>query len=387
MPPTSRRRFLQQTGAASLVLAAPGLALAAASTERRFVFILQRGAADGLETVIPYADPAYARLRGALAVDTGNTLKLDGSFALHPSLAEVGKLYTAQQALFVHAVASPYRERSHFDGQDVVESGGATPQQLKDGWLNRLVAQLPGTPAASGDAIAIAPTIPLALRGPAAVSSFAPTSIKQAPDDFVQRVQQLYAQDPQLHAMWSTAMETRGMAGAQGARQSPRELGQLAASFLAKPQGPRIAMLEMGGWDTHSAQTARLSRQLQGLDALIAALRDGLGTAWSQTVVLVATEFGRTAAANGTGGTDHGTAAVAMLIGGAVQGGRMLGDWPGLAIGSLYQGRDLQPTTDLHALLAAAAGQCFGIEPGKVARAVFPQLAAPTTLPDLVRAA
>ncbi|HET7793475.1 MAG TPA: DUF1501 domain-containing protein [Rhizobacter sp.] len=382
----SRRRFLHQAAATGLVLAAPGLALARAATERRFVFILQRGAADGLDTVVPYADPAYARLRGALAIDPANATRLDGSFALHPALAEVGKLYAAQQALFVHAVASPYRERSHFDGQDVLESGAATPHGLKDGWLNRLVTLLPAPHAASGDAIAITPTIPLALRGPAAVSSHAPTSLPQAPEDFLQRVQQLYMQDAQLHAAWSAAMETRGMAATSGPRQTPRELGQLAAGFLAKPQGPRIAMLEMGGWDTHSAQAARLTRQLQGLDALVASLRDGLGEAWAHTVVLVATEFGRTAAANGTGGTDHGTGSVAMLLGGAVQGGRVLGDWPGLAPAALYQGRDLQPTTELHALMCAAAGECFGVEGGALARTLFPGQSAPKALPTLLRA-
>ncbi|HEX3140181.1 MAG TPA: hypothetical protein VHQ87_09010, partial [Rhizobacter sp.] len=151
-----RRRFMQHTAAAGLVLAAPGLVLARAATERRFVFIRQRGAADGLDTVVPYADPAYAGLRGALAVDASAALHLDGSFALHPSLAEIGKLYGAQQALFVHAVASPYRERSHFDAQDMLESGGAAPHVLKDGWLNRLIPLLPSPAHTRGEAIAIA---------------------------------------------------------------------------------------------------------------------------------------------------------------------------------------------------------------------------------------
>jgi uncharacterized protein (DUF1501 family) len=378
-----RRRFLGQAAAgAGVLLAAPGLVLARAATERRFVFVIQRGAADGLDTVVPYADPAYVRLRGALAVDAAAAIKLDGMFALHPSLVELAKLYAAQQALFVHAVASPYRDRSHFDGQNVLESGGSAPYELKDGWLNRLVALLPRH---SGEAIAIAPTIPLALRGAAEVSTFAPTAPRQASDDFLQRVQQLYAQDSQLHALWATAMDARGMSG-PAVRQNPTELGQLAARFLAHPQGPRIAMLETNGWDTHSAQVQRLSNQLKALDALLAALREGLGDAWADTVVLVATEFGRTAAANGTGGTDHGTASVAMLLGGAVQGARVLGDWPGLVASALHQGRDLQPTTDLHALVASAAGECFGIDGARIARTLFPQLPTPKPLPTLLRA-
>ena len=191
----------------------------------------------------------------------------------------------------------------------MLESGGAAPHDVKDGWLNRLIALLPRT---SGEAVAIAPTVPLALRGPAEVISYAPSTARQAPDDLLQRVQQLYAQDAQLHALWSTAMDSRTMASP--ARQNPTEVGRLAARFLARPDGPRIAMLETGGWDTHSAQAPRLANQLKALDTMLAALRDGLGTAWAETTVLVATEFGRTAAANGTGGTDHGTASAAMLL-------------------------------------------------------------------------
>ena len=381
-PLHSRRHFLRlATAGAGILLAPPGLVLAGAATDRRFVFVIQRGAADGLETVIPYADPGYARLRGALAIDTTAATRLDGTFALHPALVETARLYAAQQALFVHAVASPYRDRSHFDGQNVLESGGAAPYALKDGWLNRLLGLLPGNAA---PAIAITPTVPLALRGQADVSSYAPSAPKQAPEDLLQRVEQMYAQDPQLHAMWSAAMGARSMAGT-GLRQNPAELGQLAARFLSRSEGPRIAMLETGGWDTHSAQAPRMANQLKALDAMLAALRDGMGVAWADTTVLVATEFGRTAAANGTGGTDHGTASAAMLLGGAVQGGRVLGDWPGLAAGALYQGRDLRPTTGLDALIAAAAGESFGIEPERVARALFPQSHWAESLPRLLR--
>jgi uncharacterized protein (DUF1501 family) len=382
LPLVARRHLLQLAAAGASSLIAPRIVLANAATERRFVFVIQRGAADGLDTVVPYADPAYARLRGALAIDAAAATKLDGLFALHPALVETAKLYSAQQALFVHAVASRYRERSHFDGQNVLESGGSAPFEVKDGWLNRLIALLPKK---NGEAIAITPTVPLALRGKAEVTSYAPAATQQAPDDLLQRVQQLYAQDAQLHALWSAAMDARGMAAGPALKQNPAELGQLAARFLGQPQGPRIAMLEIEGWDTHSAQAPRLANRFKALDAMIAALRDGMAAAWADTTVLVATEFGRTVAINGTGGTDHGTASVAMLVGGAVQGGRVLGDWPGLAAGALYQGRDLQPTTGLDALIAAAAGECFGIEPERVARALFPQLAIATPLARLLR--
>lgn len=378
----ARRTFL---GAAATLLAAPRVLFAQAATDRRFVFIIQRGAADGLNTVVPYADPAYASLRGALAIDSAAALRLDGTFALHPSLQEFGALYRQGQALFVHAVASPYRDRSHFDGQNVLESGGTAPYQLKDGWMNRLVGLLP---ARDKEAIAFAPTVPLALRGAAPVSSYAPSALPAASDDLLLRVQQLYAGDAQLHALWSAAMDARGMAGAaQGAtRQDPAGLGSMAAKFLAQADGARIAMIETNGWDTHSAQAPRQSAQLRALDALVAALRDGLGDAWQQTVVLVATEFGRTAAANGTGGTDHGTASAAMLAGGAVQGGRVIADWPGLAASALHEGRDLRPTLDLDALIAATAADAFGLDRERVMRALFPQGKAGKALPRIVRA-
>ncbi|MFD0667514.1 DUF1501 domain-containing protein [Ramlibacter sp. MAHUQ-53] len=374
----------QALAAGAFWLAAPRLALAEAATERRFVFILQRGAADGLSIVVPEGDPALAGLRGGLAVDTAAT-RLDGFFGLHPSLAEWHRLYTQGEALFVHAVASPYRDRSHFDGQNVLETGGHAPHELRDGWLNRLVGLLP---RARGEAVALAPTVPMALRGAAPVVSYAPSALPQAREDLAARVAHLYEDDPQLHALWSAAMQARGMAsGMERARQQdPATLGRLAAGFLARPQGPRIAMIETGGWDTHSAQLPRLAGTLRSLDALLLALREGLAAAWSQTVVLVATEFGRTAAANGTGGTDHGTGAAAMLAGGAVQGGRVIADWPGLAPGALHEGRDLRPTLGLDAFIAALAAESFELDPARAAKVLFPRLGGRPALPRLLRA-
>ncbi|HSV82071.1 MAG TPA: DUF1501 domain-containing protein, partial [Ramlibacter sp.] len=333
-----RRGFL---GAATL-LAAPQVLFAQAATERRFIFIIQRGAADGLNTVIPYAEPAYASLRGALAIDPAAALKLDGTFALHPELPKLRELYAAGEASFLHAVASPYRDRSHFDGQNVLETGGRAPYQLKDGWMNRLLGLLPRR---GKDAIAFSPAVPMALQGSAEVTTYAPSALPEANEDLLMRVEQLYAPDRQLRSLWASALEARVMAGGRteggGSRQNAGALGRIAAGFLARADGPRIAMIETSGWDTHSGQHARLATQLRGLDGLIGALREGLGAAWAQTVVVVATEFGRTVAANGTGGTDHGTAAAAMVIGGAVQGGRILTDWPGLAQANLFEGRDL----------------------------------------------
>ncbi|CAD6545818.1 hypothetical protein LMG28727_04471 [Paraburkholderia kirstenboschensis] len=380
----SRRQFLQVAAAgAGAILVSPHIAFARVVTDRRFVFVIQRGAADGLNIVVPYAEPAYATLRGALAIDASSARHLDGTFALHPALVQIGAMYADRQALFVHAVASPYRDRSHFDGQNVLETGGASPYQAKDGWLNRLVAQLP---AARESAIAFAPTVPMALRGKAEVTSYAPSALPQAPDDLLMRVSQLYDQDAQLRPLWESAMTARGLAGDAGARQDPASLGKLAASFLSRDDGPRIAMIETGGWDTHSAQNARLANQLKALDTMLAALRDNMGPAWRKTTVLVATEFGRTAAANGTGGTDHGTGSVAMVLGGAVAGGRVIADWPGLAPRDLYEARDLKPTTSLDSLIAGVASEGLGLDPQRTARALFGQTAATRPLTGIVHA-
>ncbi|MFQ6332245.1 DUF1501 domain-containing protein [Methylophilus sp. 3sh_L] len=375
-----RRQFVKLCGAGLAAFCLPTLSFAAAATEQRFIFIIQRGAADGLNTVIPYADPDYQRLRGALAIEEIADSRLDSLFALHPSLVTATRLYQQQQALFVHAVASAYRERSHFDGQNVLESGGTRAYQLRDGWLNRLLGLLPPS---QNEAIAFSPTIPLALRGSYQVDAYASAKLPQPSDDLLLRVSQLYSNDAQLHAAWESAMQVENMAGFQPQNsQQPEALGKLVGDFLSRADGPRIAMLETGGWDTHSAQNNRLSKQLSDLDKLIASLQTALGDHWQQTLIIVATEFGRTAAANGTGGTDHGTGAAMLAFGGALPAistrnrqwaaGKVIADWPGLKDSQLYQGRDLQPTLGLDSAITALVSAHYGLEPGKVSRMLFP---------------
>lgn len=363
-----RRLFL---GAAGAMLAIPGLALAAAATDRRFVFIILRGAMDGLSAVMPVGDPAYAALRGNFGPppNAGPAMPIGGDFVVHPALAEIGALYGKREALFVHAIASPYRERSHFDAQNVLETGGTAAYALKDGWLNRL---LPILPRAREPAVALSPALPMALRGAAPATSYAPSQLPQADDDLLARVGAMYASDPLLHALWNEAIDARTMAGSGATGKSnPAALGRLAATFLAKAEGARVAVIELGGWDTHSGQAGRLNTQLKQLDALVAALHNGLGPVWADTVVVAATEFGRTAAPNGTGGTDHGTGGVALVVGGAVKGGRVVADWPGLAPAQLYDGRDLRPTADLRALFAGLAADQFRLDPALVTRTMF----------------
>lgn len=365
------RRTLLSTGALlSGALFAPRIAFAKAATKRRLVFVIQRGAADGLATLSPVGDPAWSGLRGELG-ETEGAIKLDGLFALHPALKQVHALYGAKQALFLHAAGTPYRDRSHFDGQNVLESGGTLPYDLKDGWMNRLVGLLP---AESAKALAIAATVPMALRGAAPVASYAPTSLPEASDDLLQRVAMLYEGDAQLHQLWTEAMATREMAGdlSRDGGRGAAAVGQLVSQLMSGPEGARIVMVETNGWDTHAGQRNRLNVQLTGLDAMIGALQSGLGAAWRDTLVVVATEFGRTAAPNGTGGTDHGTGSLAMLLGGTVRGGRIAGDWPGIGAAQLYEGRDLKPTTGLDSLIGGAVAGHFGLDPVLASRTLFP---------------
>jgi uncharacterized protein (DUF1501 family) len=360
------------------------MAFARAATERRFVFIIQRGAADGLGTLAPVGDPAFASQRGVLAQDFAAAPRLDSMFALHPAMANVHRLYQARQALFVHAVASPYRDRSHFDGQNVLETGGTSAYALKDGWMNRLLTLLPP----EDKAIALAATIPMALRGQKEVASYAPSSLPDASDDLLARVSAMYGADPQLHMLWEQATATRMLAGDLAADngRNAAATGALAARLLGAEGGARIAMIETGGWDTHAGQRARLNGQLKGLDAMVAALQQGLGPLWANTLVVIATEFGRTVKVNGTQGTDHGTGSLAMLLGGAVNGGRIAGDWPGLADAQLYEARDLKPTTGLDVLLNSAVASHFDLLPRQTAAKLFPDMRAGTAMQDLVRA-
>jgi uncharacterized protein (DUF1501 family) len=369
----TRRSFIAAGSAVSTLasFALPKMVFARANTQRRFVFIIQRGAADGLHIVAPTGDPIYAGLRGDFAQDLAKGAKLNSFFTLHPALTETAKMYAGGQALFVHAVASPYRDRSHFDGQNVLETGGSGAYRLKDGWMNRLLGLLP---ASEAKALALSSTVPMALRGAHEVSSYASSQLPSPSDDLIARVTSLYESDQQLHALWSAALATRMKAGdiMAGGSQKGAATGALAAKMLAG-DGARIAMIETNGWDTHSGQRGRLNVQLRDLDQLLAALKTGLGADWANTLVVVATEFGRTARPNGTGGTDHGQASAAMLLGGAVAGGKVIADWPGLATAALYESRDLKPTTDLDALIGGAVAQHYGIEPRRALTTLFPE--------------
>ena len=377
-PRLSRRHALLGLTAA-LSFGRASLALASAMTERRLVVILLRGALDGLSVVQPYGEGAFAGLRGELALggpnQPGGVLDLGGFYGLHPAMPHLHAMYAGGDALLIHAAAGHYRSRSHFEAQDYLESGA--DQRLSSGWLNRAVGLMPGGGREIGLSLGL--SAPLLLRGRARVEAYAPDHFSRPDADLYQRLLTISQGDPVVGPAMAEGLRQRGFAAAalSGQAADPRRdrsfemLADAAARLLAQPDGPRVAALEIGGWDTHAGQKRRLENVLGQLDLGLAALKAGLGDAWRSTVVLAVTEFGRTAAINGTGGTDHGTASVAMLAGGAVLGGRVRADWPGLGPGQLFEGRDLAPTTDVRSVIKGVLVEHLGIAAGRM-EAVLP---------------
>ncbi|HUQ09825.1 MAG TPA: DUF1501 domain-containing protein [Steroidobacteraceae bacterium] len=417
----SRRRFLESSlfaGASTIV--ASRLAFASARTDARFVFVLLRGALDGLNAVPPVGDPHYADLRGQIALarsGEGAALMLGGDFGLHPALSFLHQSYAAKELAVLHAVASPYRERSHFDGQNVLESGDARPHGSTSGWLNRALSTLPADQTRDAG-VALGANVPLAMRGPAEVASWSPTKIAALDEATLARITDLYARDPLLAQRLADALESDAIAReaqkaieaqAEGDAMAPTvtetviardakekrnynaryvETARAAAGFLKREDGPRVAMFDTTGWDTHANEggaQGQLALRLRGLDAALATLKESLGPVWRKTVVLVATEFGRTAAINGTRGTDHGTGAAAFLLGGAVNGGRVIADWPGLARASLLEDRDLKPTRDLRSVIKGVLRDHLGVASAALDSQVFPNSGVAKPLGDLVR--
>ncbi|MBX7483811.1 DUF1501 domain-containing protein [Qipengyuania qiaonensis] len=366
-----RRMLLRGTaGLGALSLAVPGGLFAQEVGNKRLFVIILRGAADGLSVAAPLGDPAYEAARGPWLETYADARKLDGFFVLHPALEKVGALYAKGEALVAHAVATDYRERSHFDAQNLLETGGTRAYGERDGWLNRLAGML----APGGSALALAPTVPLILRGDAPVSSYAPSRLPDASELLTERIEDLYADDPQLAALWQQAQATRDMAGdlASANLRNAQQAGTLAASLMEGDSGARILTLDLNGWDSHANQVGQIARRLAQLDVLLGAFHESMGTLWPDTMVAVVTEFGRTVARNGTNGTDHGTGGAAFLLGGSVRGGRVMADWPGLAAAQLYEGRDLRPTMSLEVLLAGALAEHFALDPALAMRTLFP---------------
>lgn len=389
----SRRALLGAAGALFAWSFVPKFAYAAAGArDPRFLLVVLRGALDGLSAVPPLGDPDYAALRDDIALTRDGpdaALPLDGFFYLHPAMPNLARLYASGQAAVVHAAATGYRERSHFDGQDVLESGQAGPGKTESGWLNRLVASLPpGEGISRRGVLGVGVVPPLVVRGEAPIMGWAPPRMARAGADLIQRLGDLYGQrDPALARALSQANLTEGIAQRRGmsseakggggpdSADGMKRIAEGAAALVGADDGPRIAALAFEGWDTHANEggaKGRLAQLLGGLDGALASFEQGLKPVWKDTVVMVVTEFGRTAKVNGTVGTDHGTGTVAFLVGGAVKGGRMIVDWPGLKPEQLYEKRDLKPTTDIRAVAKGVVSDLFGLSGPVLAEKVFP---------------
>ena len=378
---------------------------------RKLVVVICRGAMDGLSVSPPIGDPDYAALRGEIALagfdQPGGALRLDETFGLHPKLATVHALALKGEARIAPAVATPDRARSHFEAQDVLESGASVVYGAGSGWLNRAMEALGPRRI---EALSVGAQAPLLLRGRIQAASWSPGGLKGHDSRLPGILMDLYANDPLLSRALASGLQTEAMAKTaaatmvatapmtaappasamaatpqQAAAQyyraqtgASRQLGATLANFMIEPNGPQIAAISLDGFDTHAAQGAaegQLANRLAGLDAVLDGLSGGLGAEWRNTVVVVATEFGRTARINGTKGTDHGTASTALVLGGGLKRGGIIGDWPGLQQGRLFEDRDTAPTLDMRALFKGVLAEQLGVDRRALDTTVFPDSA------------
>src|ERR1700722_12415388 len=388
---SSRRDFLAllagSTGAFALA-GLPGAVFAAAPGDRRLVVVLLRGAMDGMAAVAPVGDRLYAEKRGSIA--------LNNLFALHPALAPIEPYYRNGELLIVHASGNGYQTRSHFNAQDLMESGLAVKHGQSDGWLNRTLALLQKGNARLG--LAVGGAVPLVLRGPVQVASWEPEGFQVADSDFITALGPLYAKDwllgPELkegvkaQSFSDTVLgDDMGKGGMGFGPNAFKPLAESAGKLLAAPDGPRIAALDMGGWDTHvnqGAESGRLAQNFAGFADGLDAMAQAMGPAWKETVLVAVTEFGRTVAVNGNNGTDHGTASALFVMGGRVKGGRVAGDWPGLD--RLEDDRDLRVAVDSRTVMKGILRDHLGIDAAALDSRVFPDTSGLKPFDGLIRA-
>lgn len=377
---SSRRKFVKIAGASLALLSFPLSTTFAfaknkkVGTNPKIVWIVLRGALDSLHTIVPTSDEHYKVLRPKLSSSFKSPLlPLEKGFALHPSLKTLHQWYQDQSLLPIVAVTSGYQERSHFDGQDFLESGKGEIDH-DSGWLARAM----DSKAKRG--LAVSRSIPISLRSGREVNTWYPSKLKNADDDIYSQLTKLYQTDPQLKETLESGLAVRGLVGTNQNKSKQQgqfvDLAKACAKLLInKDEHVDCAMLEIGGWDTHNNQSNRLERKFDELDQGLAELKKDLGSEWQNTVVIIGTEFGRTAKENGTGGTDHGTASALFLAGGAVQGGKVLGEWPGLATEQLYEQRDLMPTSNSYSWIGNVLAQHWQLSEQEIMN-VFPSLKA-----------
>jgi uncharacterized protein (DUF1501 family) len=371
-----RRDFVRTMCAGGLAtFAVPNVLFARVRQPGRLVFVLLRGGVDGLAAVVPHGDPAYAALRGAMAFDAADLPPLDDTFGLAPGLAPLRAFWDAGELAAIHAMAIPFRTRSHFDGQAILETGMDKPIGSSDGWLNRVLQVMEG----ERSGIAIAAGMPRSMTGAFEVQTWSPARLGVADDAYLERLAVLYRTDAALQGRFEAALQQQEMVGEEpmaggGPRRGFTPILQAAARILRAETGPNVAALEFSGWDTHANQGmagGNLDRLLGQLAEGLVAFKGEMETAWSNTTVVVMTEFGRTARPNGTRGTDHGTGGVGFVLGPRLARSTVLADWPGLDATALFEGRDLMPTLDTRAVLKAVLARTFDLTSAQADR-VFP---------------
>ncbi|MDR6626057.1 DUF1501 domain-containing protein [Caulobacter segnis] len=387
--------------------------------KKKLVVVICRGGMDGLSVSPPVGDPNYAALRGSIAFKPEDVLKLDGTFGLHPELSAVHALAMKGQARIAPAIASPDRARSHFEAQDVLETGAAGVYGAETGWLNRTLEAL--APVRKVEGLSVGTTAPLILRGEVQAASWSPGKGVDESARLPTLLQDLYKTDPLLGPAFARGLETETMAqqamtamaatpamnmaaastpsmagpapmsatmandrrNRQGG-EAARKLGSTLGGFMIQPAGPQIAAISLDGFDTHAGQPGQIATRLSYLDAVLDGLHTGLGTEWKNTVVIVVTEFGRTARVNGTGGTDHGTASTGLILGGALKPGGIVGDWPGLSQNALFENRDTAPTLDMRALFKGVLAEHMAVDRAALEGKVFPDSASAKPVTGLV---
>ena len=385
----NRRSLLLAGCAVSLISVAPSARAATEQSQgKKLVVIILRGAMDGVAALPKIDDPEIKQHRASL-IDPKATPLSDG-FALHSAMPTLAGLYASKEAAFVPAIAGPYRERSHFEAQDLLECGGVKSVSA-DGWLNRALQKAPAAYAA----VSIGPSQPLILRGASThTSSWSPAILPEASDDTLNRLMELYDGDTVLKASLSAALADNAVAGAMdktgmggGARGGPGQyLPQLQAAgkFLSQPDGPEVAVVSLEGWDTHTGQNPALQQRFTALDNGIRALKETLGETWKKTAVVAISEFGRTVRVNGGQGTDHGTGGLAILTGGAIKGGQIFGDWPTLKASALFENRDLMPTVDARSVFKGLLRDQLGWAASDLDNAIFHDSAAAKPMTGLI---
>lgn len=371
-----RRHFMKLAAASSLAFGGLNrISLANAGTEKRYIQIILRGGMDGLHALAPYGDPLFRQLRPKLAMAAGNgekgLIKIDGYFGLHPQLKPLKELFDDGDLLFIPAASTGYTERSHFDGQNVLELGGGKPFSQKEGWLNRLLGELNGGERRLG--LALGNSVPLTLQGDVNVQNWGQSPFKDPDEDFLERLAYSYSRNERFSEalMMARSAPELDIAGGKKSKQDLLVLAKAAGELLSQPDGPRIAVMEMGGWDTHFAQARRLQGQFKKLSNVVQALKSELGPVWDDTTLLIASEFGRKVAENGNAGTDHGYGGLVILAGGNIKGGRIAGDWKGLEKSVLYQGRDMYATTQVEGIFKTVALEVFGLSESAVEMNIF----------------